>query len=124
MRSEAALKGPNGVLNWNHPLQIGLDLVKRPLYFTIYDGDKISGTAEFVLAAEVARAQKKGADVADDGRGGVDSLECRLPVFGKGVQSNNTNIPANCAQGVENESSAAVSSSSHIVMVASFNRLP
>lgn len=46
----AGSKGSSDGPRWNQMVQVGLDTIHRPLYATIFDGDKISGTAEVILA--------------------------------------------------------------------------
>lgn len=69
VRSPKGRKSSAGT-EWNVPLQIGLDNLLRPLYFTIItNGDQITGTAEIVLPPK-----------ATD-----EDCELYVPVSGKGL---------------------------------------
>ena len=48
--SQAGIKHGD-VTQWNQQMQIGLDTPRRPLYITIFDGEKIVGTAELIVSS-------------------------------------------------------------------------
>ena len=117
VRSKAALKAPGGALCWNQSLQIGVDILKRPLYVTLYDGDKIHGTAELVVEDELTTAGS-----APEG----SSIECRIPVFGKGVPGCKSEVVPPSAEGSSSSSAGGGGkpvSTANIFLTLTFNRL-